>query len=245
MQKRRQKMNELAKKIACYEPDELNVNTIYNGDCLELMKKIPDESIDMILTDPPYAINFHSGYRKNKYDKIKNDDNLNWLDAFVDEAYRVAKNNTAHYIFCSQHNIDKFKIAFEKKFIFKNLLVWVKNNTGMGDLKRNFASRTEFILFLQKGRKLINGKRNDNVLYYKRTGNKLHPTEKPIDLLRHLIEKFSNVNDVVLDPFAGSGSTLVAAKEMKRRYIGIEIDSKYFVIAKKRLEAVKTKLYLF
>jgi len=239
------KMNELAKKIVCGEPDELNINAIYNGDCLELMKKIPDETVDMVLTDPPYGIAFRSGHRKNKYDKIKNDDNLGWLDDFVNECFRVAKNNTAHYIFCSQHNIDKFKAAFEKKFIFKNLLVWVKNNTSMGDLKGSFACRTEFILLFMKGRRLINGRRSDNVLYYKRTGNKLHPTEKPVDLLRHLIEKFSNTNDVVLDPFMGSGSTIVAAKEMNRRYIGIEIDKKYFEIAKNRLESAKTKLYLF
>jgi len=238
-------MNELAKKIACYEPDELNINDIYHGDCLDLMKKIPNESIDMILTDPPYSINFRSGYRKNKYDAIKNDDNLNWLDTFVNEAFRVAKNNTTHYVFCSFHNIDKFKAAFQKKFTVKNLLVWVKNNTSMGDLKANYASRTEFILLLGKGRRLINGKRSDNILEFKRTGNKLHPTEKPVDLLKHLISKFSDINDVVLDPFAGSGSTLVAAKEMNRRYIGIEIDKKYFEIAKNRLESVKTKLYLF
>jgi len=240
-------MNELAKKIVCSEQDELtlNVNSIYNGDCLELMKKIPNESIDMILTDPPYGIGFRSGHRKNKYDTIKNDDNLDWLDGFVDETYRVAKNNTAHYIFCSFHNIDVFKTAFQKKFIVKNILVWVKNNTTAGDLKGNFASRTEFILFLQKGKRYINGKRSDNVLKYKRTNNKLHPTEKPVPLLKHLIEKFSNTNDIVLDPFAGSGSTLVAAKEMNRRFIGIEIDKKYFETAKNRLESAKPKLYLF
>jgi len=245
-------MNELAKKITTCtcgfgELDEtkLNVNDVYCGDCIELMKKIPNESIDMILTDPPYGINFRSGHRKNKYDAIKNDDNLNWLDTFVDEAFRVAKNNTAHYIFCSQHNIDKFKIAFEKKFIFKNLLIWVKNNTSMGDLRGSFACRTEFVLLFVKGRRIINGKRNDNMLYFKRTGNKLHPTEKPVDLLRHLIEKFSNIDDIVLDPFCGSGSTLVAAKEMNRKYIGIEIDKKYFEVAKTRLETAKPKFYLF
>lgn len=214
---------------------------LLQGDCLELMKDIPDASVDMILTDPPYGMNFKSGRRKRKYEVITNDSALTWLDPLVDELYRVSKENTAHYMFCSFHNIDVFKRAIEKKFKIKNLLTWVKNIHSMGDLKADFAPKTEFIIFFQKGRRMINGKRDPNVIYYNKTGNKLHPTQKPVDMLEYLIEKFSNEHDTVLDPFMGSGSTGVAAVNTNRNFIGIELDQEYFKIAEKRIQEAKNE----
>ena len=217
---------------------------IIKGDCLEVMKNILAGSLDLILTDPPYGMDFQSNYRKEKYNKIKNDNNLDWLPDFVDECYRIAKKHTAHYIFCSYHNIDIFKQAFEKKFKIKNILVWEKNNTSMGDLKGDFAPKIEFILFIQKGRSLIRGKRDPNIFKFARTGNKLHPTEKPVDMFEYLISKFSDVGDLVFDPFAGSGTTGVACINTNRQFILIEKEDKYFQICKERcLEAHKqTKL---
>ena len=211
------------------------INLIH-GDCLQEMKKIPDGSVDMVLTDPPYGMSFQSNYRKEKYNTIKNDDSLDWMNEFVSQSYRVAKNNTAHYVFCSFHNIDIFKQAFEKKFKIKNILVWEKNNTSMGDLKADFAPKIEFILFLQKGRRLINGKRDPNIFKFARTGNKNHPTEKPVDLNEYLLSKFSDETETVLDPFMGSGTTGVACKNLNRNFIGIELDATYFEIAKKRIQ---------
>ena len=106
----------------------------------------------------------------------------------------------------------------------------------MGDLKGDFAPKTEFILFMQKGRCLIRGKRDCNVLQYARTGNELHPTQKPVDMLEFLISKFSDESMVICDPFMGSGSTGVAAKNTNRKFIGIELDQNYFEIAKKRIQ---------
>ena len=209
---------------------------LLHGDCFELLKDIPDESVDMILTDPPYGMNFQSGRRKTKYEKIKGDSNLDWLDDFVDEIYRVSKPNTAHYVFCSFHHIDKFKQAIERKFKIKNILTWVKNNKSMGDLKGDFAPKTEFIIFFHKGRKLINGKRDPNVLEFKKTRNELHPTQKPVDMTEYMIGKFSDEGDVILDPFMGSGTTGVACLNTNRRFIGIELDDDYFNIAKERIE---------
>jgi|TARA_R110002124_G_scaffold241345_1_gene406583 site-specific DNA-methyltransferase (adenine-specific) len=208
---------------------------LFHGDCLEVMKTLPDQSVDLILTDPPYGMEFKSSYRKIKYDKIKNDDNLYWLEDFVKLCFNKAKNNTAHYIFCSFHNIDKFKQAFEEYFTIKNILVWEKNNTSMGDLTADFAPKIEFIIFLQKGRKLINGNRSPNIFKFARTQNKYHPTEKPIMLMEHLISKFSNEKDVVLDPFMGSGTTAIASRNLNRKFIGIELDKKYFDTVNKRL----------
>ena len=161
------------------EGNNLNEINLLHGDCFELLQGIPDESVDMVLTDPPYGMSFQSGHRKTKYEKIKGDSNLDWLDDFVNEIYRVSKPNTAHYVFCSFHHIDKFKQAIEKKFKVKNILTWVKNNTSMGDLKGDFAPKTEFIIFFHKGRRLINGKRDPNVLEFKKHGTSFTRRKNP------------------------------------------------------------------
>ena len=213
----------------------VDINLLH-GDCFELLQDIPNESVDMVLTDPPYGMNFQSEYRKHKYEKIMGDSDLAWLDYFVNEIYRVSKPNTAHYVFCSFHHIDKFKQAIERKFKIKNILTWVKNNTSMGDLKGDFAPKTEFIIFFHKGRRLINGKRDPNVLEFKRTRNELHPTQKPVDMTEYLIGKFSDEGDLILDPFMGSGTTGVACLNTNRRFIGMELEEDYFNIAKERIE---------
>lgn len=206
------------------------------------MKGIPDGSVDMILTDPPYGIAFQSGRRASRYEKIKGDQSLDWLDDFVEEIFRVSKNNTAHYMFCSFHHIDVFKQAIEKRFKVKNIITWVKNNASMGDLKGDFAPKTEFIIFFQKGRKLINGKRDSNVFEYNKTRNKLHPTQKPVDMTEYMLSKFSDEGNVVLDPFMGSGTTGVACMNTGRRFIGMELEEKYFNIAEQRInEALKNQ----
>lgn len=209
------------------------------GDCLELMKSIPDASVDMVLTDPPYGMSFQSNYRQTKHKKIQNDSCVDWFDDFVDEIYRVSKENTAHYVFCSFHNIDKFKQQIEKKFKIKNLLVWEKNNTSMWDLTGDFAPKVEFILFFQKGRRKINGTRDANIFKFSRTGNNYHPTEKPVDMIKYLAGKFSDDGQTILDPFMGSGTTGVACKNINRDFIGFELDKGYFDIAYKRINEVK------
>lgn len=209
---------------------------LFNGDCLELMKGIPDESIDMVLTDPPYGVAFQSGHRKIRYEKIKGDQSLDWLDDFIEEIFRVSKNNTAHYMFCSFHRIDIFKQAIQKRFKVKNIITWVKNNISMGDLKGNFAPKTEFIIFFQKGRRLINGRRDSNVFEFNKTRNELHPTQKPVDMTEYMISKFSDEGNVILDPFMGSGTTGVACVNTNRNFIGMELDEDYFKIAKERIE---------
>ena len=208
---------------------------LIQGDCLEVMKDIPDGSVDMVLTDPPYGISFQSNYRKDKHNPIKNDNNLNWINDFVDEIYRVSKDNTASYVFCSWHHVDVFKVALQRKFKIKNLLIWEKNNTGMGDLKGDFAPKVEMIFLLHKGRSLIRGSRDANIFKFSKTHNKHHPTEKPLDLNEYLISKFSDEGETILDPFMGSGTTGVAAKNLNRDFIGIELDETYFNIAKERI----------
>ena len=115
------------------------------------------------------------------------------------------------------------------------------NNTS-GDLTGNFANKVEFILFMHKGRRLINGKRDANILNFNKTLNNFHPTEKPVDLMEYLMHKFSDANDTIFDPFMGSGTTCVAAYNTGRKCIGIEMDDKYFEVAKQRVsDAINTK----
>ena len=209
------------------------------GDCLERMKEIPDSSVDMVLTDPPYGMNYQSNRRTatEKFSKIVDDDNLDWLDYFCEDLHRVMKNNSAAYVFCSWHKVDVFKITIERYFKVKNLLVWVKNNHGSGDLKGAYAPKHEFVFFVHKGRCLLrDGRRPDILEFAKVSGSKLvHPTEKPVSLLERLIKDASDGGDTVFDPFMGSGTTGVAAKNLNRNFIGIELDEGYFKIAEERI----------
>ena len=213
---------------------------LLNGDCLELMKDISSGSVDLVLTDPPYGMDFQSHRRKEVYAKIKNDTSLEWLDGYFAECSRILKNDTAIYCFCSWHNVDIFKKAFEKYFKLKNIIVWVKNNHGSGDLKASYAPKHEFILYGNKGRRTFYGKRMEDVIFANKTKNENHPTEKPIDLLEQFINNSTEKNAVVFDGFMGSGSCGVACINTNRRFIGIELDEGYFNIAKQRIdEAIK------
>jgi len=223
----------------------MELNKIYNMDCLEGLKKLEDNSIDLIVTDPPYGMDFQSNYRKEKHIKIENDKDLSWLPTFLNQCNRVLKDNSHFYMCSSFHNLDYFMQEVKKIFELKNILVWVKNNTSMGDLEGDYAPQYEFILFIQKGRKKLNGTRKSNVLKYSRTGNKYHPTEKPLELIRFLLRNSSSKDDVVLDPFMGSGTTAVACKELDRKFIGYELEEEHFLTSEKRLNKVNKSLKIF
>ena len=211
---------------------------LYKGDCLEIMDKLIEKGVkvDAIITDPPYGMEFKSNHRKIKYENIINDNNLEWLDEHFEKVNNILENNAHGYCFCSFHHVDKFKQSIEKFFKVKNILIWEKNNTGMGDLKGDYAPKYEMIIYFHKGRRLLEGKRHPNIFKYAKTGNKLHPTQKPKDLIEFLIKNSTKENETIFDGFMGSGSTGVACKNTNRKFIGIELDDKYFEIAKKRIE---------
>lgn len=220
----------------------LNINTIYLGDCIELFKSIDDESVDLVLTDPPYLKDYQSNHRKKtpKLDKIDNDeeneDNRELIKEAIKESYRVLKPNTSCYMFCDWHNIEFFKVEFEKVFNIKNLLIWKKNNWTGGDLDGAFAHQYEMILYGHKGRDKRRGTRLRDVLEYDRVRDDTHPNRKPIDLLSLLIRNSSDIGDLVLDPFMGSGSTPIAARFEHRNFIGIELNKKFYDYAAYRLD---------
>lgn len=217
------------------------------GDALELLKNIPDGSVDLIVTDPPYRC--ISGGRAGKKNQPKgiltvNDGKLfkhNDVKArdWFPELHRVLKDGAQCYIMVNLLNLYEYlTLASGTGFHVHNLLVWKKNNVTPN---RWYMKNAEFTLFLCKGKaKPINDCGSKQVYECANiVGSKLHPTEKPVELMELYIKNSSNQGDIVLDPFLGSGTTAVAAIRTGRRYIGFELDAKYFEIAQKRINETK------
>ena len=227
--------------------------TLKNIDCLELLKSIENEKIDLVITDPPYLIDYKTNHRINKEHKfcsaIKNDNNPDLISKVIKELHRIMKNNTAGYMFCSFDKVDFFKQEIEKYFKIKNIIIWVKNNRTVGDLKAQFGKQYEMIILFNKGRCFFNGKRLTDVWNFDKVAwqKQFHQNEKPIDLIKLAIEKHSKEEDLVLDCFAGSNTTGLACLQTNRKFIGCELDKEYFEIAKKRIEehSQQSKLLTF
>ena len=234
------------------------IGKITCADCLEVLKNIPDESIDLVCTDCPYkvvsggcsgkSLFSASKYLKNakevaqgkmfRFNDIKFE---NWLP----EVYRVLKEGTHCYIMINGRNLAELQKQAEKAgFVFQQLIVWEKGNAMPNNW---YLQACEFILMLRKGKaRKINKRNTKNILKIKNIiGNKCHPTEKPVELMEVLIANSTNENDIVLEPFAGAGATCIAAKNLKRRFIGIEIDEQYAKIANERLEQAQRQQTLF
>ncbi len=222
---------------------KIETQKIINIDWRIGTKEIENKSVDLVLTDPPYGIDFQSNFRRTKHKKIHNDNTLEWLDEWCKELKRVTKEDAHLYIFCSWHNVEVFKKGLQEFFKIKNILIWKKNNTSMGDLKGDYAPQYEMILFCTNGKKKLKGRRDSNILKSPRTQNVYHPTEKPINLISYLIEKSTNKGDLVLDTFGGSCSTAIASKQTGRSCICFEIDKEYCTIANKRLMSTSEKLF--
>ncbi len=211
----------------------MKIDHIWQDDCIKGMSKLEEKCIDIVVTDPPYLINYQSSRRKTKFSTIQNDDNSCFIEAYLKECYRVMKDNTAIYCFCSWHHVNLFQSIFTNYFKLKNILIWVKNNHGSGDLKGSYAPKYEMILYGHKGRALLQQKRIPDVLNYDKVPSikMQHPTQKPVGLLELFIKNNSQVGDVVLDGCMGIGSTAQAAINTKRHFIGWEIDDEYYQIA--------------
>ena len=204
---------------------------LYNCDCMEAMKEMGDKSVDLIITDPPYGMNFVSNHRKDKYKPIVGDSSFPiWI---FKEFERIARNGI--YVFCRWDNLLDLPTP-------KSFLCWVKNNWSMGDLLHEHGRQWEGICFYPKeNHEFI--KRIPDVIQIKRTGNELHPTEKPVCLISILIQ--ANVCNNVFDPFMGSGTTGIAAHDNGKDFIGCEIDKEYYDAACRRLENHKKQLTMF
>lgn len=209
-------------------------NRLVNASCLEVLKELEPNSVDCVITDPPYGDN--SGYGRNNRTIVNNEDPLLGLMAIRD-CYPLLKTNSTAYFFLDVKHLPFIKLFIEQytKYKIRDWVVWDKVNMGMG---HGFRKRHELILVLEKGKPKYNNLGLPNVLNFKRVNTDDHPHKKPIELLSQLVLQSTDIGDVILDPFAGSGSTLVAAKELNRKYIGIELDAEYARIAQERLDKI-------
>ena len=221
------------------------INKVHCADCLQFKRQIPDKSIDLIVTDPPYGINFKSPWQT--YQKhIANDSFDDWLiilPQMLKEFKRVLTDSGCCCCCCGGGGKTPvtaiFTIEAIKHFNLIQTLVWRKF-IGLG---WRYRPSYENIVILSKDK--------DNYSFYdesKSCSNVIeginqdipiegeHPTQKLVQLMSRLIQTHSKAGDLILDAFAGGGSTLVAAKELGRRFIGIEIEPKYVEIANRRLQ---------
>lgn len=237
---------------------KLNDVFLMQGDCFEKMKSIPDHSVDLILCDPPYNLaNYSTGNIKFDWRSDINNDVAKWdevpLNPFdlVTEFKRILSPKGNIFIFCSYNLLGKFHEAFDPEFDTFQFMVWHKTNPVPNIRKSSFLNSCELIVCLwNKGHTWNFTKQNEMHNFIEspicmgaeRLKKPKHPTQKPVRILKHIINIASNPGDIVLDMFMGVGSTGVAAKMLDRRFIGIEIDEEYFNAAKERINNTKSEL---
>lgn len=235
--------------------------SIINGDCFSVMKKIPDNSIDLILTDPPYNIaQYSTGNICFDWRSDINNDLAEWdllelkPEDLVSEFKRILAPKGNIFIFCSYNLIGEYHKAFDPVFDTFQFMVWHKTNPVPNFRKSSFLNSCELIVSCwNKGHTWNFSNQKDMHNFVEcgicmgkerikdENGKNLHPTQKPVAVLEKIINIASNENDVVLDCFNGVGSTGEAALKLNRKYIGVEIDKKYVDASKKRLESFMSK----
>ncbi|MFH1287145.1 MAG: site-specific DNA-methyltransferase [bacterium] len=228
----------------------LELNNIYCGDCLELMSKLKDRSVDLIATDPPYVINISSNGARTEYGDYSFV--RHFFKSFLSECKRILKVGHHLYIFCDWRTYPIIWEASLGTITLKNLVVWNVGRPRMGNYYRFSHELIAFFL--------------NDITTYRFTGQKLprvkildrakrdiwhipdipstqrnHPSQKPLPVMEEIILNSSKPNDLALDPFAGSGTTLLAAKNHNRNYLGFEINPDYVELAKKRLNGSSIK----
>ena len=213
---------------------------VYNTDAIEWLKSLDNDSVDLIVSDPPYRVtqHGHSGLGGIFKTKVGEDKKLNGklfehnevdVNDYAGELYRVLKPDSHCYIMTNDRNLQNFMNVFTNiGFNFCKLLIWDKQNKITNQY---YMNQVEYILFMYKGRnKQINNCGTSNLISVNNVKNKTHnhPTEKPVELMEILIKNSTNEGDLVLDPFVGVGATPVACQNLKRNFIGCELDKVYY-----------------
>jgi len=192
------------------------LNQVIHGDCLTVMSTIPSQSVDLVVADPPYLVNYVPRDRRT----VENDTNHDWLLPAYAEIYRVLKPNTFCVSFYGWPQVDQFMATWKRVgFSPVSHIICLKEYPSRVGYTRSFH---EVLYLLAKGRPPRPVKPPGDVLRWHYTGNPLHPTQKPVEVIQQLIEAFSKRGDVVLDPFAGSGTTGVAAQKCGRQFVLVE-----------------------
>lgn len=217
------------------------------GDCLEILKKLPDNSVDLVVTDPPYEFASHGGgafgsKQREYHNELENSDITKGFDTrILDELIRVMKKVNI-YIWCNKEQINMYLNYF--KDYNMDLLVYCKTNP-VPTCNNKYLSDIEYLLFFREKGIKVYGEYAIKHKYYVMPTNKVdkkkynHPTVKPLEIIENLVINSSQENDIVLDPFMGSGTTGEASVKNNRKFIGIEIDETYFNTAKERIREVE------
>ena len=227
---------------------------LYNCDCMEVFKMLKDESVDLIVTDPPYRVTekgcagTSGGMLRKQSTNEGKIFKFNDIDCeeYAPEFYRVLKDGSHCYVMTNHINLIHMLNTFTScGFHFIKSLIWDKGNKIMG---RFYMSQFEYILFFRKGTgvKINNCGTSDilsipNKKLKKVDGSNYHDTEKPVELMKILIENSSQPGQLVMDPFSGIGATAIAAQQSDRNFIGSEIDPTYYLVAEQRLSADEIK----
>ena len=221
----------------------LEINKIHLWDCLELMKQIPDKSIDLVLTDPPYNINLKP--QRWLTDSIENDnmsqeDFILFIDEYFKECRRILKDDTFLITFLGWPTIPEFRNVCDKYFDLKSMPIWVKNNFGIGYYTR--PQYEPMLLYLNWKPPILESPISD-VIKQDKIQVPIHSCEKPVNLYKYLLENFSKKWDVVFEWFWWVCWIAQACKQLDRNFIVCEIEKKYVDIANKRLQY--TQVWLF
>lgn len=228
----------------------MEIDRIYFGDCLELMRGLPDNSVDLIVTDPPYEFETRgSGFHKKRdyYDEIADKGLAKGIDeSFLVEMNRIMK-ATNIYLFCNKNQLRMYFNFYKDKNC--DLLVWQKLNP-IPIVNNKYLSDVEYVFFARDKGVRLGGDYSTLSKVYTSNVNKKdlntygHPTIKPLPFVQRLIINSSKEGDLVLDPFIGSGTTAVACIKEKRHYIGFELSEEYYHKALKRIKDEKSQLTL-
>ena len=206
-------------------PDDF-IDKVICGDCLEVMKDIPDNSVDLVLTDPPYNYKQDFGVCKDSWTQEEYE---LFLNDIIKQCHCITKKEIV--MFCGTGNLYRYP---EPSMI----MMWYKPNASHR-AGRVIHNKFEPILVYSAQHNIF----CDVITCMAKTKNLVHPTEKPISIISKLLNDFTKPNDIVLDPFLGSGTTAVACKQLNRHFIGIEINPDYCKIAKERLMGVPDSLF--
>jgi len=209
------------------------INRVTCGDCLLLLPELPDGSVDFVLTDPPYLVS----YRDRSDRTVAGDDRADWLQPAFSQIHRVLRDDSFCVSFYGWTQADKFLCAFRAAgFTPVGHMVFVKRYASNDRSERSFLRyHHEQAYLLAKGKPDMPRALLSDVFQWRYTGNTRHPTEKPVSTLIPLVYAFTGVDDIVLDPFCGSGSTLVAAQILGRQFIGMELSAQHAKTAQRRL----------
>lgn len=231
--------------------EEINNGYLSCGDSHDLIKSIPDHSIDLLFTDPPYNIARYSTGNIALRGRTAINNNLASWDLidflpqeWTEDFLRILKPNGNLFIFTSYNQIGKWHKELDDKFDTSQFMIWHKTNPAPKIFKSGFLNSCEMIFccwnkghtwnFISQN-EMHNFIESPICMSPERVKNPKHPAQKPLKVLRKIIKIASNEDDVVFDPFMGVGSIGVAARELNRKFIGFELDGNYFAAAKRRI----------